>query len=125
MTRLLTFLFVRVIALLWVLALANVARRLDPWSISAMILASEALLGFTWGRAESRITACKPKTPDPKRLFVLMACVAIVESIGAVLLVQMFAPWLIVWRVVTAYLPFVLVEFFVFRRLCRPSLLSG
>ena len=125
MTRLLTFLFVRVIALLWVLALANIAQRLDPWTISAMILVSEALLGYAWGRAESRITACKPKSPDPKRLFVLMAFVAIAESAGSVILVQTFAPWLIVWRVVTAYLPFVLVEFFVFRRLCRPSLRSG
>lgn len=119
MKRVLIFILLRLLALLGVLGLANVARALDPWSISGLILVGEALLGYTWGRAESRLTACKPKTPDPRRLFVLMACVAAVESMAAIVLVQTFAPWLIVWRVVTAYLPFVLVEFIVFRRMCR------
>jgi hypothetical protein len=119
MIRIITFILVRAFALLWVLALANIAGALNPWAISALILVSEALLGFAWGRVESRITRCKPKTPDPKRLFVLMAIVAVVESTGAVLLVGMFAPWLIVWRVVTAYLPFSVTEILTFRKLCK------
>ncbi len=119
MFRLLTFVLLRLFALLWVLAVANVARALDPWSISGLILLSEGLLGFVWGRMESGLTACKPKSPDPRRLFVLMACVAMAESLAALVLVQGFAPWLIVWRVITAYVPFVAVEFLVFRRLCR------
>lgn len=119
MTRLLTFILLRLFALLWVLAVASVARALDPWSISGLILVSEAMLGYAWGRMESGLTACKPRSPDPKRLFVLMLGVAVAESLAAFLLVQGFAPWLIVWRVATAYVPFVAVEFLVFRRLCR------
>lgn len=116
--RIFVFILLRLLALLGVLGLANAARALDPWAISGLIIVGEAALGYAWGRAESRLTACRPKTPDPRRLFVLMACVAVVESLAAIVLVRTFAPWLIVWRIATAYVPFVFVEFLIFKRLC-------
>jgi hypothetical protein len=119
MIRIITFILIRVFALLWVLTLANIVKELNPWAISALIFGSEVLLGFVWGRMESGLTRCKPKSPDPKRLFVFMAIVAVIESIGAALLVGLFAPWLIAWRIVTAYLPFVITEMLVVRKLCR------
>ncbi len=119
MTRTVTFFLIRAVALLWVMALANVAKSLNPWVVSALILGSEVALGTVWGRMESQLTACRPRSPNPNRLFVLMVFVAIVESVGSVLLVATFAPWLIVWRVLTAYVPFSLAEFFTYRKLCR------
>lgn len=119
MTRIVAFILVRAVALLWVMALANIAKSLNPWVISGLILVSEVLLGHVWGRMESRLAACKPRSPDPNRLFVLMVFVAIVESAGSIILVSTFAPWLIVWRTLTAYIPFSLAEFFVYRKMCR------
>ncbi|OGL73782.1 hypothetical protein A3E39_03545 [Candidatus Uhrbacteria bacterium RIFCSPHIGHO2_12_FULL_60_25] len=119
MTRTITFFLIRAVALLWVMALANIAKALNPWAISVLILVSEVALGIVWGRMESQLSACKPRSPNPNRLFVLMVFVGIVESVGSVILVSTFAPWLIVWRTLTAYIPFSLAEFFVYRKLCR------
>jgi hypothetical protein len=117
--RITVYILVRLVALLWVLALANLASSLGAYAISLLILASELLLGYAWGKAESQITACKPSSLEPHRLFVLIVVTAIIESIGAYLLIAVYAPWLILWRCLTAYIPFIAAEVLTFKKLCR------
>ncbi len=119
MPRLSIFILVRLLALLWILALANIAQPLGAGIITLLIIASEALLGFVWGRTEARVKLCKPKNEDPRWLFVLMIGVGIVEAAAAAIWVGMYVPQLMAWRILSAYVPFAVVEFLTFRRLCR------
>lgn len=118
-SRYLAFFLVRLVALLWVLALVHIADTLGVYGISFCIILSELLLGYAWGKAESRFTSCKPKTMDPRRLFVLTIVLGIAESFGALFFMGIFVPWLVVWRVCTAYVPFALAEALTYRQVCR------
>lgn len=119
MTRIAAFLLVRLVALLWVLALADIAEPLGAIATSLLIVASELILGYAWGKAETRFSMCKPKTLDPRRLVILMACVGVVESAATIIFLSFYAPWLIAWRIITAYAPFTIAEVLTFKRMCR------
>ncbi|GMU25669.1 hypothetical protein KJZ71_00050 [Patescibacteria group bacterium] len=118
MTRIFSFILVRLFALGWILALANILSGMNAYAISLFILASEALFGYVWGKAEAEIRVCRPKHENPRTLFVLMVWVALIESIIAFFIVHAFAPWLIVWRTITSYLPFALTEMAVYAHAC-------
>ncbi len=119
MTRITAFILVRLLALLGVLALAKSAAGLGPYWISILIVLGEIALGFVWGRAESQIDMCRPKFPDPHRLWIRMVCLGLVESLAAVEIVHQYAAVLIIWRIVTAYLPFALTEVATFKKACK------
>jgi len=119
MTRMMAFVLARMLALLGVLALAKSAGGLGPYWISILIVLGEVALGFVWGRAESQIAMCKPKFPDTRRLWLRMVCLGLVESLAAVEVVGKYAPVLIIWRIVTAYIPFALTEIATFKKACK------
>jgi hypothetical protein len=119
MTRLAAFVLVRLLALLGVLALSQNAAVIGPYWISILIIIGEAILGFIWGRAESQIELCKPKFPDPHRLWYRMIALGLVESLAAVQVVGRSAVVLIIWRILTAYIPFVLMEVTTFKKACQ------
>ncbi len=119
MPRIISFILVRLLALAWILILANVFKVLGPYSISILVLISEALFGYLWAKAETGVTMCMPKREDPKFLVSLMIGTAVIESVLAWLIVGNFALWVIIWRAMTSYFPFSIVEIVSYERRCR------
>jgi hypothetical protein len=119
--RIVSFILVRLLALAWIMMLANVFDVLGPYAISILALGSEAIFGYLWAKAETQITVCKPRHEDPKLLVFLMLGVVIVEGALAWILVGSFAVWILIWRAVTAYFPFSIVEIVSYERRCRKS----
>ena len=119
MPRFSSFILIRLLALLYILALANITQPLGAGMITLLIIASEAMLGFVWGRVEARIKLCKPKNEDPRWLFMLMVGVGVVEAVAAIIWIGTYVPQLMAWRILSAYVPFCVVEFLVYRRFCK------
>jgi hypothetical protein len=119
MFRITAFVLIRLLALAWVLILANVFDVMGPYAISVLVIASEATFGFLWAKAETTLTMCKPKREDPQFLIMLMLGTAIVEGALAWRLAGTFAVWVIMWRAVTSYVPFSAAEVISYQRKCR------
>lgn len=119
--RLGAFVLVRLLAVLGMLTLAASADTLGPYGISALVLLGEVALGYAWGRAEAGIALCRPASKDPQRLFARMAVLAAVESLAAFQLLGGYASWFVVWRVMTAYVPFAIAEAGTFHAACQRS----
>lgn len=119
MIRLSAFILVRLLALLGMLALATSAPALGAYGVSILVVFGEAALGYAWGKAEARLAFCRPSSTDPRRLFVRMAVLAAVESLAAFQLLGGYAAWFVVWRVVTAYVPFAVTEAGTFHVACK------
>lgn len=119
MPRIVTFILVRLLALAWILVLSNVFKVIGPYAISILIIISEAIFGYLWAKAESEITMCKPKREDPAFLAYLMIGTAVIEGFIAWYLIGPYAVWVMLWRAMTAYLPFSIVEIISYDRRCR------
>lgn len=119
MLRIISFVLVRLLALAWIMILANIFEVLGPYAISILILISEALFGYLWAKAETEVTMCKPKREDPKLLVYLMLGTAAVEGLLAWYIVGGYAIWIIIWRAMTGYFPFSIVEIISYERRCK------
>ncbi|MBD3251566.1 hypothetical protein GF380_03900 [Candidatus Uhrbacteria bacterium] len=119
MARVVTFIFIRLLAIAWVLMLANVFEVLGPYAISIIVLASEAVFGYLWAKAETEITMCKPAQEDAKLLALLMLGTAIVETVLVFFLVGPYVLWVILWRALVSYFPFTIVEILSYERRCK------
>jgi hypothetical protein len=119
MSRFSAFILVRLVAILWLLVCVKIAEPLGSYVISFIIVLSEAVLGYVWGKAEAVIVRCRPSSTDPRKLFVLTMMTGIVEAFGALFFIGVYVPMLVLWRVATAYVPFALVEAITYRNTCR------
>src|SRR3989344_3958452 len=119
MNRITAFILVRLVAILWLLVCVQIAEPLGPYGISVVIFLSELALGFLWGKAEAVIARCRHRSTDARRLFVLTIITGIIEGFGALIFIGVYIPWLVVWRMVTAYLPFAIAEAVTYRNMCR------
>jgi hypothetical protein len=118
MLRIISFILVRLLAIAWILILTNVFEALGPYSVSIVVFISEGLFGYLWAKAETEVTMCMPGHEDPKLLAALMVATAAVEGVLAWLLLGSFAIWIIIWRAITAYVPFTIVEVLSYQRRC-------
>lgn len=125
MPRVISFILVRLLALAWILILANIFDTLGPYAISILVLISEGIFGYLWAKAETEVTSCMPAREDPRLLVALMAGTAVVEGALAFLLMGGFAVWVIIWRAVTGYFPFSIVEILSYQRRCGKKIIKS
>ncbi len=119
MPRIASFVLLRLLATAWILFALTSFSSLGPYALSLLAFVSEVAFGALWGKTESDITSCRPPRENPAFILLLIACTALVEVVLFILIAPPLALDLLLWRVLTGYLPFGIAEVAVYSMGCR------